>query len=188
MPYAIVDEGATADELARYRAVIIPTLDRMDQTPWEQIRELADTKRAIVVIGPGTPTRDEFDQPLAGTLPRRIGRLKAGSLDDLAGLAEDLAQLAGELGDAWQVERPDDVRVAAFARDGVVRVIFASSDVPRAASAVVLAGDGVATLRDAITGEQLRVVDGRVTIPIHPRGVRMFVVSDRSGSAGSSKV
>ena len=45
VPYVIVDEGALAAELAQYRAVIIPTLERIDQTPREQIRALAETKR-----------------------------------------------------------------------------------------------------------------------------------------------
>ena len=179
VPYAIVDEAATAEELAHYRAVIIPTLERIDQTPWEQLHAVAGGK-TIVVIGPGTPVRDEFDQPLSASipgaaLPKRVGKLKAGSLDDLPGLAEDLAALAGDRSDAWHVERPDGVRTSVFAHDGVVRAVFVLSDLDRATTAIVLT-DYDTTLRDAVTGEVLRAANGRVSVPMHPRGVRMFVV------------
>jgi len=172
----IVDEGALADELAAYRAIIAPTLDRIDQTPAEQLRLVAEEKRAIVVIGPGTPTRDEFDQAIEFA-PKRVGRLKAGSLDDLPGLAEDLATLAGDVSEAWQVERPDQVRTSVFATDaGVARVVFVTSDSDRPATAVVLAAEGVKALRDGVAGESLKVIDGRVTIALQPRGVRLFVI------------
>jgi beta-galactosidase len=176
VPYAIIDEGARADQLAEYRAVIVPTIDRVDHAAWDELRAVAEQKRTVVVIGPSTPTRDELEQPLDDAMPRRIGRLKAGSLDDLPGLAEDLAALAGELPEAWQVERPDDVRSAVFAKDGAARVVFVMSDAERPTSAVLLAGEGVAALRDGITGERVRVANGRVTIAMHPRGVRMFVI------------
>ena len=39
--------------------------------------------RAVVVIGPDTPTEDELGQPLADPGPRRVGRIRAGSLDEL---------------------------------------------------------------------------------------------------------
>ena len=114
VPYAIVDEAATEDELARYRAVIAPTGARIDRGLWRRLRAVAEHKRGVVVIGPGTPVRDELDQPFDEPAPKRIGRLKAGSLDDAPGLAADLAALAGDASEAWQVERPDDVRAMPF--------------------------------------------------------------------------
>jgi beta-galactosidase len=177
VPYAIVDEAASGDELARYRAVIAPTGNRIDRGLWQRLRALADHKRAVVVIGPDTPTRDELDQPLDEPPPRRIGRLKAGSLDDAAGLAADLATLAGETSEAWQVERPDDVRTSAFhAPGGAVRAVFVASDAPRGATAIVLAGDGVTALRDPLSGERLRVEHGKIAVPLQPRGVRLLIV------------
>ena len=172
IPYAIVDEATPEDELATYRAVIAPTGERIDRGLLQRLRGLAEHKRAVVVIGPGTPVRDELDQPLADPIPRRVGKLRDGSLDDLAGLAGDLVQLAGDLDDAWQIERPDDVRAAAFGD----AIVFVSSDAPRAAIAVLLAGDGATSLRDPFTGEHLPAVAGKVTIAMPPRGVRMFVV------------
>jgi beta-galactosidase len=177
VPYAIVDEAASEDELARYRAVIAPTGARIDRGLATRLGALADGKRTIVVVGPGTPHEDELGEPLADPLPKRAGRLKAGSLDDLAGLADDLASLAGDASEAWQVERPDDVRAMAFAgADGRVRVVFVVSDAARATTAVVLADAGVAALRDPLAGERVRIVDGRATVAMPAGGVRMLIV------------
>jgi beta-galactosidase len=174
---AIVDEAASEDELASYRAVIVPTVDRVDRSAWQRVRAIADGKRAVVVIGPGTPTRDELDRPLDEPSPRRVGRLKEGSLDDLPGLAEDLAALAGAFPDAWQVERPDNVRSFAYADPaGHVRVVFVASDAPKAATAVLLAGHGAKVLRDPFTGERIKIAGGKLTITLEARGVRILLV------------
>jgi beta-galactosidase len=175
VPYVIVDEAAPEDELARYRAVIAPTLDRIDRGLFSRLRALVEHKRAIVVIGPGSPTRDELDQPLADPLPKRLGKLKAGSLDDLPGLAEDLAALAGDLPEAWHVERPDDVRAFAHAdASGAVRVVFVVSDAERPVTAVLVAEGS--SLRDPLAGETLRITNGRAQVSLPPRGVRMLIV------------
>jgi hypothetical protein len=173
--YAIVDESASEDELAGYRAVIAPTLDRVDHGLWQRLRALSEHKRTVVVIGPGTPTRDELDQPLSDPPPRRAGRLKAGSLDDLPGLAGDLAALAGELPDAWQIERPDEVRALAYADPtGRVRAVFVASDAAKPTTAVLLCGAG--TLRDAFSAERVIPTTGKATIALPPRGIRLFVI------------
>lgn len=176
VPYHIVDEAASEDELARYRAVIAPTPTengRIDRALWVRLRALAEHKRAVVVIGPHAPTRDEFDQPLPEPLPRRMGRLREGSLDDLPGLAEDLAGLAGELPETWQVERPDDVRTSVFTdAGGAVRAVFVLSDADRAVTATLLADRD---LRDALSNERFALRDGRITVPMAPRAVRMLV-------------
>ncbi|HEU4615155.1 MAG TPA: hypothetical protein VFS15_23845, partial [Kofleriaceae bacterium] len=165
------------DELAHYRAVIAPTQDRIDRGLWQRLRALAEHKRAIVVIGPSTPTRDELDQPLVETPPKRIGKLNEASLDDLAGLADDLAALAGELSEDWHVERPDDVRAMAYAdADGRVRVVFVVSDADRPVTAVVLADEHAKALRDPLAQETLRVDGGKLSVAMPPRGVRMLIV------------
>lgn len=175
VPYAIIDEATAEEDLARFKAIIAPTFDRIDHGLYTRLRAIVEHKRAIVVLGPGSPTRDELDQPLTDALPKRIGKLKPASLDDLPGLAEDLAALAGELPEAWQIERPDDVRAFAFANaEHHVRVVIVASDSPKATSAVLLA-DGH-TLRDPIARETLRIDEGRATIPLPPYGVRFFIV------------
>jgi len=173
VPYALVDESVSTEELARYRAVIVPTLDRIDAHLVETVRALG--KQPICVLGPEPAKRDAFDRPLAGELPKRVGMLNAESLEDLPGLAEDLAALAGEQGDSWQIERPDDVRTTWFAdTSGAVRAVFVISDAERAVTATLLAD--APTLRDAITGEIIRVAEGKARVAMHPLGVRMFVI------------
>lgn len=199
VPYAIVDESAGEDELAAYRAVIVPTQARIDRGLAHTLRALAERpagvapghaatpagpgaaparRRTVVVIGPGTPSQDELGQPvLPDVLPRRVGRLKAGSLDDLPGLAADLAALAGEPSDAWQIERPEEVHAYAYADPGgEVRVVFVASDLARSATAVLLVDDAARTLRDPFSHERIVLADGRATIALAPRGVRMLIV------------
>ena len=163
VPYAIVDEGTPEDELARYHAVVVPTGERVDRGLWQRVRNLAEHKRSIVVIGPGTPVRDELDQPLHEPPPRRMGRIREASRDDLAGLAEDLAGIAGLTSDTWQVERPDDVRC-----------VFVTSDAAKPTTAVLLA-DGTA-LRDPFTSERIAITAGRASIAMPARGVRLLIV------------
>ena len=188
VPFEIVSEAATENQLARYRAVVLPTIERVDRGLWQRLRAVAEARRCILVIGPGTPVRDELDQPLDEPPPRRIGRLKEGSLEDLPGLAADLSGIAaagapttavghGDPPDAWQIERPDDVRAMAYSdAAGVVRVVFVASDAAKPSSAVLLAGERARELRDPFTAEQIRITGGRATVPVPARGIRMFVV------------
>ncbi|HET9623529.1 MAG TPA: beta-galactosidase [Kofleriaceae bacterium] len=179
VPFVIVDEAASAAELAGFRAVIAPTLQRIDRGLAHTLRALAEHKRAVVVIGPGTPSHDELGQPIADphALPRRVGRLKAGSLDDVPGLAADLAALAGALDDAWQIERPDDVHAYAHGdRAGAIRVVFVASDAAAPASAVLRVDATARALRDPFSHERIPAAAGRATISVPARGVRMLVV------------
>jgi beta-galactosidase len=204
VPYTIVDESATAAELAALRAVIVPTLDRLDRGLAHTLRALVEHpaaassgqgvagaaprdraislgapghKHAIVVIGPGTPTRDELGQPFADAVPRRVGRLKVGSLDDLPGLAADLAVLAGEPSDAWQIERPEDVHAYAHADPaGRVRVVFVASDLAKPSTAVLVVDEATRALYDPFSHERIVAADGTATIALAVRGIRMFVV------------
>ncbi len=176
VPYRIVDERTPADELARFSAVIAPTLERVDRVAWQNLRALAEARRCIVVIGPGRPTRDEFDQVLGDGPARRMGRLELGSTSDLPGLATALAALAGELPETWQVERPSGVRSSAFVdASGAVKLVIVQADAQRPITATLLADPAVAHLRDALTGESIAVRDGRVTLAM--TGARVLVVS-----------
>src|SRR6185503_15691932 len=106
------------------------------------------------------------------------GKLNEGSLNDIAGLADDLVALAGELSDDWHVERPDDVRTMAYAdAAGEVRVVFVVSDAAKPTTAVVLAGERTKSLRDPLAGETFEVADGRVRIAMAARSVRLLTVT-----------
>ncbi|HEY4058072.1 MAG TPA: alpha-amylase family protein [Kofleriaceae bacterium] len=174
VPYVIVDEATPEDELAGYRAVIAPTLQRIDRGLWQRLRALAEHKRAIVVIGPTTPTHDELGQPLPhDSPPKRIGKIREGSLDDLPGLAGDLAGLV-EQSDTWQIERPDDVRCFAYADAASVRAVIVVNDSAKAVSAALLA-EGRA-LRDPLSKETVAIADGRAILSVAPYGVRFLIV------------
>ena len=125
------------------------------------------------MIGPGTPyaTSSTNRSPTSAAAPRRHAPRRLARRPRRASPTIS-SPLAGDLDDAWQIERPDDVRAAAFGD----AIVFVSSDAPRAAIAVLLAGDGATSLRDPFTGEHLPAVAGKVTIAMPPRGVRMFVV------------
>ncbi len=181
VPYALVAETTPVAELAGYRAVILPTLDRIDHTAFASLQALVSAKQTICVIGPTMPARDELERPLpalAEAIAKRIGKLNPGSLDDLPGLAEDLAALAGERAETWRVERPagvDSVNTTVWTdAAGTARCLFVLNDGDRDVTAVVVA-EGSA-LRDAITGERIEVAHERARIAVHPRGVRMFAI------------
>ena len=168
--YAIVDGAA---DLAAYRAVIAPTLHRIEQRTWDALCARAEPRR-VVVIGPHTPTRDEFDRPLTGAL-RRAGHLQPESLDDLAGLAADLAALAGDDHESstWRVDAPAGVHTAVFCDDaGTARVVFAISDAPESRSVALVADAATRFVRDLLTGEVFPVRGRRVTVAV--RGIRML--------------
>jgi hypothetical protein len=187
--------------------VIAPTLDRIDRGLAHTLRALTEhparvtsghaagaqgdppsprRRRVVVVIGPGTPSHDELGQPLADAVPRRVGRLMAGSLDDIAGLATDLGTLAAgspvTSDAAWELERPEDVHAYAHADDaGTVRVVFVASDLARPATAVLRVGPAVQSLRDPFSHERIAVDDGKAAIALPPRGIRMLIVERTPG-------
>jgi beta-galactosidase len=173
VPYVLVDEGCAADRLAAFRAVIVPTLGRIDAGLAATLREVAARHR-IVVIGPDAPDRDELGRPLAAALPRRIGRMRAGSLDDVPGLAADLAAVAPPAA-GWSVARGAADVMTLVDRAGEVRAAVVIHRGARAGR-VEVDTPGAVVAHDAITGETVRGGDAGVTIPVAPRGVRMFVV------------
>lgn len=174
LAYACLDERATADELAAYRVLIAPLGQRVDRALWSSLRDLAEQRRAIVVLGPVPPTLDEHGQPLGDPPLRRAGKMRPGSLDDLDGLAADLAQLAPEP-PAW---RADHALVSLFhAADGIARVAFVHNDLARPVTAQVHTSDAtVRALRDAITGERVLLSDGKAQLDLSASSLRMLLM------------
>ncbi len=174
LAYACLDARATADELAAYRVLIVPLGVRVERALWSTLRELAEQRRAIVVLGPAPPSLDEHGQPLGDPPLRRAGRMRPGSLDDLDGLAADLAQLAPAPA-AW---RADHALLSVFhAADGAVRAVFLHNDLARPITARVHAGDAnVTALRDAITGERILLGEGAAAIDLSASSLRLFLV------------
>jgi len=126
VPYEIVDEACPVEQLARYRAVVLPTIDRVDRAAWKRLHQVA--KRGTrVICGPGRPTRDEYDRPLGddARLPSRAGLIREESRTDLPSLAADLEQVAGELPNVWVTVNGVPVDCSVFAdKDGRARLCF----------------------------------------------------------------
>ncbi len=178
IPYDMVDEGVPAARLGDYKAVIAPTLDRVDRAAWTRLRQAAESGTRII-LGPGRPTRDERDQPLGDDahLPPRVGLIRPESLEDVDGLADDLAAVAGDLEDLWIPADGDAVDTSAF-RDasGAVRVLFVANRAGEACSPRILVPFG-ARLEDVTAGDLLAEADGKATVALAPWQVRMFRVT-----------
>ncbi|MBK7075101.1 MAG: beta-galactosidase [Myxococcales bacterium] len=171
---AVVAEDADLAAIPA-RAFVAPTLRRIDRGLWRALHRLAADRR-VVVFGPDAPTLDELDQPLGDDLapPRRAGRMRPGSLDDLAGLAADLAALAPR--DEWIATRPAGVTTASFAaHDGRVRALFVANRTARAARAIVAIPAGAA-LRDALTDAPVATVDGTLALDVPAHATRWLIV------------
>jgi Glycosyl hydrolases family 35 len=174
LAYDVLGDAATTDELAAYRAVIAPLGERVDRRLWTALREVAEARRAIVVLGPTPPSLDERGQPLGDPPLRRAGKMRPGSLDDLDGLAADLAQLATEPA-AWRAEPA--LTALAHAEDGSPRVLFLHNDARRAVTAALETSDATArALRDAISGERIFLVAGKAELALSASSLRMFLI------------
>jgi hypothetical protein len=83
LPYDVVPPSASEAQLAKYRAIIVPIVETIDPALWQRLHALAAAKTTTIVLGPHVPADP----------PKRIGRIRPGSNDDLPGLAEDFAGL-----------------------------------------------------------------------------------------------
>lgn len=172
IPYDVHPDSASAETLASYRAVLAPFPRHIPRALLATLRDLAEAKRTIVVLGPTPPTRDEHDAPLELPALRRVGKMRPGSLDDLEGLAADLTQLAGPP-PTWLC--PDDTcAVSLFERDGQTRALFLTNDGP-ATTAVLSTTEPARALVDALTSERIPL-SGATRIAMPASSIRLFLV------------
>lgn len=178
IPYVLVDEACPVEALARFRVVLAPTGARVDRAAWQRLHALAG-RGVVVVIGPERPTRDERDQPLgeAAALPPRVGLIRAGSAGDIQGLADDLASVAGDLGDLWITAEQTDVDCSVFVdAAGAPQVLFVGNRRADERIADVIVPERT-VLVDVLTDEELGAdEDGIADVPLGPHEVRMFLV------------
>jgi len=180
LPFALIDEEAAEEAWQAHSLFIAPTLDRVDRTLWQRLRAAAD-RGAQIIAGPERPSRDELDRPLGedARLPRHLGLMRPGSLDDVEGLAADLAAAAGS-GEVWRVATSEDggpvahLSVFEDAR-GAVRAICVGNPAERAVRARLQAPGGVG-LRDPWTGRTLTVNDGVIRVDLDAHAVLLFAV------------
>jgi beta-galactosidase len=171
----LVDEDAPDERFAGRRLVIAPTLARVDRRLWARLHALAAS--AQVVIGPERPARDELDRPLGAeaALPRRVGLLRSASLDDLAGLADDLARAVG--GEAPVVQRAQSspaVHISVFENSqGKLGSLTVGNPLAEPVDASLSVPAGMC-LCDPLSGQSWSEQDGLVEIPLGAFGVRLL--------------
>ena len=178
IPYDIVDEGCSAEKLSQYRAVIVPTLERVDRGLWQRLHQLSQASDTVIVLGPGKPSRDQSGVALGedATLPTRAGLIRPQSIDDISGFADDLAAIAGELPQEWSAEE-GDVDCSLFVDDADRPTAFFVGN--RAADALVakLLVPGRTAFIDAVTETALTAgEDGLLEVPLAGHQVRMLLV------------
>lgn len=177
IPYDILDEGVEEARLGQYRAIIAPTLNRVDRGLWQRLHRAAE-RGVQIVVGPHRPSCDEYGDDLGSDaeLPARAGLIRELSLTDTAGFADDLMAVAGDLDDEWSAE-DSDIDCALFVdRDRRPTVLFVGNRLSSARRAPLLL-TARATLADAITGEQFTAdSEGALDVPLAGYQVRMFVI------------
>lgn len=178
VPYAILDEGAAVERFLAHDAIVAPTLHRVDRALWLKLGQAAAHKR-VVVLGPETPTLDELGEPLGAdaAVPRRAGFMRPGSVEDVPGLAEDLAALAPP--DEWYVERPGGVHASVFVdAEDMPRAVALVHPGERAVTARLVVPPGT-VLRDVLGGDVLTEDDGAAVVPLAAHDARLFAVDQK---------
>jgi beta-galactosidase len=191
IPYAIVDEELGAEELSRYRVLIMPTLDRVDRATWRALHTAA-AAGSRVVIGPNKPAFDEMGEPLDphdAALPPGAGLIRPASIDDTDGLAHDLAELAIAVDEHLDDDftAPDHPRVhCSLFEDsaGAPRLLFVGNEHDEPVTAEVLVPPGVA-LRDPLADGAAPIAPraGAARVELGAWGLRLFEVLAREGTA-----
>lgn len=187
VPYDIVDEGAPADRLASYRAVIVPTLERVDRGLWRTLHALASTD-TVVVVGPEQPSLDHRGVALGDDagLPARAGLIRVDSIDDLNGFADDLTDVAsstGELPGDWLAET-DDIDCTVFVGEDEQPVVLFVANRSAKQITAELSADGVSKhtrLIDPLAMDTSFAIESDlVSIPLKPYQLRVLII-DTSG-------
>lgn len=175
IPYDILDEEVPLETLERYRAVVVPTVGRIDAGLWERLHQLGDT---TLVVGPEAPSRDELGRPLADTaLPPRTGVMASASLADPEGLADDLEALVeADLGTCWITDRAREVDCSVLEDgEGRPRLVVVGNRGADAVTADVLVPAGVA-LRDPWADRLLEARGDVALVALAPHQVRLLIV------------
>ena len=178
LPFALLDEDAPDAAWEPHRLLIAPTLMRIDRALLAQLHA-ASAREVRVVIGPERPSRDELDRPLAGAgaaLPRRVGLLRPGSLDDPDGLARDLASAAAGWDSSLRLLTGSPGQLSVFEDEhGSPRMLAIGNPLPSVTRARVVVPRRT-TLRDLATGERMNEQDECVDVSVFAYSHRLLAV------------
>lgn len=178
LPYQLIDENSLHMLQPDTRAILLPTLRRVDGAVWAALHALAASGMQVI-IGPDLPTHDELDRPLGSDSerPRGAGLLARESMADVHALAADLLDLAGELSDLWiSPESPDAHCTVYVDGDDTPRLLFVGNQSPSPQLVLVNVLD-TCLLEDGITGEKIRGEGGLAYVTLARHQVRVFLIS-----------
>ncbi len=176
LPYQLVDEECLHLLGPSTKAVIFPTLQRVNGGTWAALHALAAAGIRIV-IGPEMPSEDEFGLSLGRDCPapRGVGVLAHESLSDIEGLSEDLLGLAGDLDDLW-IAPGNQVHCSLFENDaGEAKALLVGNPEVEAQEVMVNVPVDVA-LEDVLTGERFPSVDGVASFSLDEGDLRFFQI------------
>jgi beta-galactosidase len=177
VPYQIIDEECLHGIGQETKAVILPTLRRVEGATWAALHALAQAG-VQVVIGPETPTEDECGETLGAdqALPSGAGMLEASVLHTPDELAGALLDIAGELDDLWIAPDNAHVECSAFYDDkDHVRALFVSNTSDALQEAQVNVPEESA-FQDALSGEVLHAQAGVLSLSLNASQLRLLVV------------
>jgi beta-galactosidase len=177
LPYQLVDEQSLHRIGTETKAVLLPTLRRVDGAAWAGLHALAGTG-IQVIIGPEVPREDELGRPLGADAvsPEGAGMISSEMLEDPEAFAASLLDLAGDLGDLWIAPESPGVDCSIYSDpDGVARALFVGNSSKEATTTRVNVPESC-VLRDAISGEKIAEVDGMSSISLASNEVRFFLL------------
>ncbi len=178
LPYQLVDERSLHTIVANTKALVLPTLRRVDGAAWAALHALATTG-IQVIIGPEVPREDELGQPLGADAvsPKGAGMIASKMLDEPDELAASLLDLAGDLGDLWIAPENLSVDCSLYSdSSGKARALFVGNRESMATEARVNVPESC-VLRDGITGEEVAEEQGMALISLGSYQVRLFALS-----------
>jgi beta-galactosidase len=174
IPWAVVDQDAGVEAMARFELLVCPTIRRIDAGLWATLREVA-AAGTRVVIGPGQPRADELEHPLdAPGLVANMGLLRAETLGDIDALGTDLAGAAPELPDLWIAPGSPAVIGAPLWRGDTLAALVVINSGAEIADARIAAEPG-AVLIDAMSGELVRARGEVLALRLEPRSARLLL-------------
>ncbi len=177
LPYRVLGEHQLHEIDASCKAVILPTLRRVDGAVWAALHAL-DAAGIQIIIGPELPQEDELGRPLGedAAKPAHAGLLAKESLHDALGLAEGLLGVAGDRSDLWIAPGSLEITCTAFYnKENTAKLLFVRnrSAVTSNARVNVLA---CCVLQDPFTAERFAESGGIALLPMKPNEIRLFLI------------
>jgi hypothetical protein len=181
IPYDVHGPDLDPDRLRSYKALVVPSVKRMERTLWNTLRNLRQKgkKNPRIIYGPHEPLADEFDTaytPEERKAPHGAGKLRPESHGDLKTLAGDLGAALGELSAYWIAPEGSLVECSAYRDQDNVRVLIVTN-CENENKEINLSLPRGSILVDPFTNQRIHEKNEGAPIPLAPWESRFFVVS-----------